>query len=615
MTVAQVHMGKAAVDLSMRLKHESFSSMMYLFLLFATLDFVFSQTSVSNCILDIKNSSSTKESNCELGNWGGFINDSCCGGAFEEYLYALGRQANLTKAIYLNSTEQNNCLTVMERFEKGIFGCGIQKLTSGAGGCSDYTVTDVVDKLGARLKNLQEDCKILATDGRLDQSCGTCLRRWEEIGGSSDYKQESADVCRFAVLVSMISNRIDENWVYAVFQCLRKRAFSLDEHGDRDGLGIDKAGLWILIGGLVGAMVIVAIATWIFFRKRKEERLPPRKDESDDSFSEQSGSQKISVKELYSATNYFNPSNFIGQGIAEGLMKLCIAIVLIKSFTYAVGNPKRGKVYKGLLSNGLHVAVKHIINDGQIETFVREVRSLSHIRHPNLVALLGYCESEDECFLVYELCHNGNLSEWLYGKDKVLSWIQRLKVAMDSARGLWFLHTYPEGCIVHRDIKPTNILINDKFQAKLADFGLSKVMDLGQSHVSSEVRGTIGYVDPEYRQNNRVNASGDVYSFGIVLLQLLSGQRVLNLNLDRPLPLSKMAKNLTRGGDITKFADPKLNGEYPLEAFDLILKLALSCTGIKQERPTMEQVVLILQKALNIRIQAKPVASRGIIIY
>ncbi|XP_017970846.1 PREDICTED: probable receptor-like protein kinase At2g42960 [Theobroma cacao] len=365
-------------------------------------------------------------------------------------------------------------------------------------------------------------------------------------------------------------------------------------------------------------MVIVAIATWIFFRKRKEERLPARKDgsflaklvqqaknrllieishhclllltESDDSFSEQSGSQKISVKELYSATNYFNPSNFIGQGIA-------------------------GKVYKGLLSNGLHVAVKHIINDGQIETFVREVRSLSHIRHPNLVALLGYCESEDECFLVYELCHNGNLSEWLYGKDKVLSWIQRLKVAMDSARGLWFLHTYPEGCIVHRDIKPTNILINDKFQAKLADFGLSKVMDLGQSHVSSEVRGTIGYVDPEYRQNNRVNASGDVYSFGIVLLQLLSGQRVLNLNLDRPLPLSKMAKNLTRGGDITKFADPKLNGEYPLEAFDLILKLALSCTGIKQERPTMEQVVLILQKALNIRIQAKPVASRGIIIY
>ncbi|XP_022775842.1 proline-rich receptor-like protein kinase PERK3 [Durio zibethinus] len=593
-------MGKAAVDLPTfrRINHEAFLSMIYAFVLFATLDFVFSETSVTNCILDIKNSSSAKESNCEFGNWGGFINDSCCGGAFEEYLFALGRQANLTKAIYLNSTEQKNCLTSMERFEKDIFGCGIQKLTSGAGGCSDYIVMDVIDKLGDRFRNLQEDCKELGSGGRPDHSCSTCLGRWDEIGESSgsDYKQESAaaddaDVCRFAVLVSMISHRIDdENWVYAAFQCLREWAFSLDEHGGTASHGINRTGLWILLGGLVGAMIILVVAAWIFFRKRKEESLPAGTDESDDSFSEHSGSEKISVKELYSATNYFNASNFIGQGIA-------------------------GKVYKGILSNGLHVAVKHIINDGQIETFVREVRSLSHIRHPNLVALHGYCKNEDECFLVYELCHHGNLSEWLYGKDKILSWIQRLKIAIDSAIGLWFLHTYPEGCIVHRDIKPTNILINDKFQAKLADFGLSKVMDIGQSQVSSEVRGTFGYVDPEYRRNHRVNASGDVYSFGIVLLQLLSGQRVLNLNLHRPLPLSKMAKNVTRGGDITKFADPKLNGEYSLEAFDLVLKLALSCTGIKQERPSMEQVVSRLQNAIHISTQAKPVASRETIIY
>ncbi|KAA3482962.1 putative LRR receptor-like serine/threonine-protein kinase [Gossypium australe] len=529
-----------------------------------------------NCILDIKNPSSTKEPNCELGNWGGFINSSCCGGAFEQYLLALGRRASLTKAIYLNSTQQSNCLTAMASFEKDVYGCGIQKLTSGASSCSDYTVTDVIDKLGDRFRNFQEDCKVLRTGRGVEHLCNSCLRRWEEINGSSDYKQQPAsdddDVCRFAALVSMISNRVeDENWVYAVFQCLRESAFSL--------------GFWVLIGGLAGALIIVVIATWICYRKRKEQSLGKESD-----FSENSGSQKISIKELYSATNYFNASNFIGQGIA-------------------------GKVYKGLLSNGQYVAIKHIINDGQIETFVREVRSLSHIKHPNLVALVGYCENEDECFLVYELCHHGNLSEWLYGKDKGLSWIQRLKIAIDSARGLWFLHTYPEGSIVHRDIKPTNILINDKFQAKLADFGLSKVMDVGQSHVSSEVRGTFGYVDPEYRRNHRVNVSGDVYSFGIVLLQLLSGQRVLNMNLHRPLPLSKMAKVLTREGDTTKFADPKLNGEYSLEAFDLVLKLALSCIGIKQERPSMEQVVLGLQKALNISIQAKPVASRGKIIY
>lgn len=108
--------------------------------------------------------------------------------------------------------------------------------------------------------------------------------------------------------------------------------------------------------------------------------------------------------------------------------------------------------------NGQNVAIKHIVNDGEMETFVREITSLSHVRHPNLVRLLDHCEGEGECFLVYELCHWGNLSEWLFSKDKVLTWIQRLHIAIDCARGLWFLHTYPGGCIVHRDIKVSVLL-------------------------------------------------------------------------------------------------------------------------------------------------------------
>ncbi|XP_030959242.1 probable serine/threonine-protein kinase PBL1 [Quercus lobata] len=182
----------------------------------------------------------------------------------------------------------------------------------------------------------------------------------------------------------------------------------------------------------------------------------------------------------------------------------------------------------------------------------------------------------------------------LLRKAKVLSWIQIVEIAIDGARGLWFLHTYPEGCIVHRDIKPTNILIDANFRAKLSDFGLSKVMEVDQSHVSSEVRGTFGYVDPEYRKNHHVNASGDVYRFGVVLLQLLSGQR---------------ARFLARGGDITQLADPKLNGEYSVEGFELILKLAFSCTGLKQQRPSMEQVVSGLEKAFEISKQVKSFTS------
>ncbi|KAG2707523.1 hypothetical protein I3760_05G151100 [Carya illinoinensis] len=401
----------------------------------------------------------------EASNWGGFINNSC-GAVFDEYLHALGRLANQTGQIYLNFTEQGNCLGSMKGIDANITGCGIEKLTSGAGGCSDYEVKDVNIKLQNRLKILGEGCEGLDLDGKSGQACSECFRRWKEIGSASDNGRESmkvdADVCRFEVLVTLTSSRIDdEKWVKATYDCLG------------------------------GQHVSIA---------------------SNDSLSEEFACLKLPVKEIYSATNNLYASNFIGQGIA-------------------------GKVYKGILSNGQHVAVKHTINDGYMDTFVREFTSLSHVRHPNLVALLCCCENEDECFLVYELCHNGNLSEWLFGKTKVLSWMQRVEIAIDGARGLWFLHTYPEGCIVHRDIKPANILLNGNYEARLSDFGLSKVMGVDQSHVSSEVRGTFGYVDPEYRKNHHVNASGDVYSFGIVPLQLLSGKRVISLDLTRPMPL------------------------------------------------------------------------------
>ncbi|KAH9709004.1 protein kinase domain-containing protein [Citrus sinensis] len=560
------------------------SSLFYILIFLTTLNGSLSQISSNNCILDIQ-FSSRSNSNCELGNWGGFINRSCCGAVFDDYLRALGRQANLTGKIFLNSTEQSNCLASMKEFDKDVLGCHIEKLTSGAGGCSDYTVEGIVNKLSDSLKILAEGCKNLSSDGRFDQACTACLRGWEDIGGPSDDDlnngKATADVCRFAVLVTLVGIWVDNaKWIQAVFKCLEEQPLALDEKGNTGSSNIKAStvflitkGLLILIGGVAVIAVIVAIATWIVLRERIKNGLLKGKD--DESLSKESSCLKIAIKEVYSATNNLSASNYIGQGVA-------------------------GKVYKGILSNGQQVAVKHIISDGYVDTFVREVRSLSHVQHPNLVALLSYCEDHNECFLVYELCHNGNLSEWLYGKAGVLSWIQRLKIAIDSATGLWFLHTYPEGCIIHRDIKPTNILINADFQAKLSDFGLSKVMDIGQSYVSSEVRGTFGYVDPEYRRNHHVSTSGDVYSFGVVLLQLLSGQRVINLGDNRPMPLDKMAKFVMRGGNIAKFADPKINGEYSVEAFDLVFKLALSCTGLKQQRPSMEQVVLRLEKALDI---------------
>ncbi|XP_020275022.1 putative serine/threonine-protein kinase isoform X2 [Asparagus officinalis] len=333
--------------------------------------------------------------------------------------------------------------------------------------------------------------------------------------------------------------------------------------------------VWVLIGTVGVVLILIFITIWHLFKRKSIPNELRIDDASEDFVLEEPDCKEIPLKEIYAATNSFNSSNYIGQGIA-------------------------GKVYKGVLSNGWHVAIKHILKDGHAETFVREITSLSHVRHPNLVTLRGYCEEEDDCFLVYELCPNGSLSEWIFGKEKCLSWVQRLEISIGSARGLWFLHAYTGGCIVHRDIKPTNILLGDDFEAKLSDFGLSKVMELGVSNVSSEVRGTLGYVDPDYRQNHRVNAAGDVYSFGIVLLQIISGKRVINMNVTKPMLLSKMAKLLIKGGNISDFADPRLNGEFSVDAFELVFKLALSCTAHKQQRPSMEQVVIRLENALEI---------------
>ena len=186
-----------------------------------------SQTPVTDCILLL--SSPLNNSNCEACNWGGFINN-CCSVVFDDYLDALGRQANQTGQIFLNSTEQNKCLNSMKTRDPSISDCGIE-LTSGAGGCSDYAVTDVDTKLGNRLKIFGEGCKLLNSDGTSSQACCDCLRGWEEIVAASDSGREStkleADVCRFAALVTLTSNKIDDTtWIDAVYGCLGGHALS-----------------------------------------------------------------------------------------------------------------------------------------------------------------------------------------------------------------------------------------------------------------------------------------------------------------------------------------------------------------------------------------------------
>ncbi|KAI7978988.1 putative L-type lectin-domain containing receptor kinase II.1 [Camellia lanceoleosa] len=386
-------------------KYPKLCFIIYIFILTTTIKFSVSQPS-SDCDLYLQIIPPPNSSTCEWGEWGGFLDNRCCGGAFNDYLNVLGWRANQTGKIFLNDTEQTDCLT------KAIVGCGIEKLTSASGGCSNFSVDDVTHKLGDKLRNLWENCQFLSPDEE-NQSCSDCVRSWKDIKGThSDQNGQPAeiesDICRFAVLVSLTSSRIEDQTGWKIYKCLGKQ----DNYTDKIGI----------IARVVGASAIIIFFTLVVLKKKwyKSNAAPKKNDKS--------GNLKLSVREVYAATNNLSESNFIGEGTA-------------------------GKVYKGILSNKKPVAVKHIFNDKHVQTFLREVSSLSCIRHPNLVALLGCCENEDEFFLVYELCPNGNLAEWLFGKDKVLTWIQRLEIAIDSARGLWFLHTYPKGCIVHRDIK------------------------------------------------------------------------------------------------------------------------------------------------------------------
>ncbi|KAL9681967.1 hypothetical protein QQ045_013759 [Rhodiola kirilowii] len=482
------------------------------------------------CVLDLNLARIPKTS--VKGTWGGFLNSNCSGGEFHRYLYALGQRANLTGSIFLNSMEQRQCLVSMNEnnnFENDMLSCGIEKLTTGGGGCSDFSVDDVIHQLPGKLTNLKQNCE----GESITKNCGSCVASWESITSSDDQVTEvEADVCRFSVLVSLTSRMFeDEKWIQSVYSCLQDQTSS----------------------------------TWLIFGS---EDVPDY--------------LKIPREELYTATDNFNVSNLIGEGTA-------------------------GKVYKGTLPNGHQVAIKQIISEGHTETFYREVASLSQIRHPNLVALLGFCRQADELFLVYELCVNGNLSEWLFNEGKTLSWTQRLSTAIDIASALNFLHTYPKGSIIHRDIKPTNILLSENLSAKLSDFGLSKVIKEGESFASSEVRGTFGYMDPEYQTNHHVNSAGDVYSFGVVLLQLLSAKKVVNMKQSNPRRIDKIAKCRNSEG----FADPKLNGEYSAEAFELLLQLALSCTGWKKDRPSMEKVVKQISLALSISLVAKASTPQG----
>ncbi|KAL0430365.1 UNVERIFIED_CONTAM: Proline-rich receptor-like protein kinase PERK8 [Sesamum radiatum] len=288
----------------------------------------------------------------------------------------------------------------------------------------------------------------------------------------------------------------------------------------------------------------------------------------------------FTYEELSGATNGFSANNLLGEG----------------GF---------GCVYKGVLGDGRQVAVKQLkAGGGQGEReFRAEVEIISRIHHRHLVSLVGYCISENQRLLVYDYVPNNTLHYHLHGKGKpVMDWASRVKVAAGAARGLSYLHEDCQPRIIHRDIKSTNILLDNNFEARVADFGLAKLaleLDL-HTHVSTRVMGTFGYLAPEYASTGKLTEKSDVFSFGVVLLELITGRKPVDSS--QPLgdeslvewarPLLAQALETEVFGDLV---DPRLENNFvESETFRMIEAAAACVRHLASKRPKMSQIVRAL---------------------
>ncbi|KAJ3704496.1 hypothetical protein LUZ61_008201 [Rhynchospora tenuis] len=271
-----------------------------------------------------------------------------------------------------------------------------------------------------------------------------------------------------------------------------------------------------------------------------------------------------------------------------------------------LGEGGAGKVYLGKLPSGHHVAIKRIYREKKIAEFYSEVEVLAKLRHTNLTTLVGYClDDRDNHALVYEYMPGGNLSRALFHGD--LSWHKRLRIAVDVAEGLVYLHEYSGGTVVHRDVKPTNILLSDSGVAKLSDFGVSRIMSSDATHLSTEVRGTMGYMDPESFSLGQVTESADVYSFGVVLLELVTGQRAVvptpSGGAESIVHTAQCVMTERNCGDsstaIESILDPRLGPHWDRHTLGVVFDAAYRCVRpYKNERPRMTEVLTVLRSAL-----------------
>ncbi|XP_031103978.1 putative wall-associated receptor kinase-like 16 [Ipomoea triloba] len=375
------------------------------------------------------------------------------------------------------------------------------------------------------------------------------------------------------------------------------------DDGKKDGQGcflMNKKSIfpWLkfFIGIGLGIFVLVATATSLCYTIKKRNRaqlrlkffeqnggfLLKQKITSNDGGRDGTDVTKIySAKELREATNNYAHDMILGRG----------------------GN---GTVFKAILPNELKVAVKRskTVDDSQIEQFINEVVILSRINHRHVVKFLGCCLEAEVPLLVYEYISNGTLYHHIHseaGGSNWLSWENRLRIAIEAAGALAYLHSATSMPIIHRDVKSTNILIDENYTTKISDFGASRFVPLDRTHVATLVQGTLGYLDPEYFQTSRLTEKSDVYSFGVVLAELLTERKPVSPNMsEEDRNLSSFFVRSMNENRLFQILVPRLVREGTLDQLQRIAELVKRCLQLKgEDRPKMKEVASELEYIRN----------------
>ncbi|KAL6288943.1 hypothetical protein ACE6H2_006453 [Prunus campanulata] len=339
----------------------------------------------------------------------------------------------------------------------------------------------------------------------------------------------------------------------------------------------------IVAGAISVILVLLCVLGFLVFSRRRRD-----KDTDDDQFVPSGLCREFSLSEIKAATRNFNEGSIIGVG----------------GF---------GHVYKGSIDQGTLVAIKRLKPESQqgVPEFRAEIDMLSQLRHQHLVALIGYCKDKWEMILVYEYMENRTLYDHLMNPKsdpnaQPLPWEKRVNICIGVARGLHYLHTGgTEGTIIHRDVKSTNILLDEKWVAKVSDFGLSKMssMTMSKTHITTVVKGSYGYLDPEYMLRNQLTEKSDVYSFGVMLCEVLCARPALMRTVKKKeMSLAMLFEACHQNGELDQIIDLSLKGKIEDACFKVFVEIAVSCMHENgKQRPSMNDVVEGLVYALKLQ--------------